>query len=1179
MKIRALLASALAWAVALVPAHAMAEGTYKKSSGGGVTELPATSLPATGDSKLIYRITNATNGGDCDNVGGGTEQADCRWNGSTYEPIASGVAGISAVADDSAPVLGGNLNANTKNITGMAKIGARNFWVRTDDELRAAESACGQDMGQTANPTGCNIYIDVPDLEINTAANGTLELAGLGGEATGNVALKIFGYGGGLSGNIAGDAGTRIHGNSATTLVRVGACINCGMYGVTVDGENVATKGIAFTGGPNVGWEMKNSGVVNIAGTAIEGPGTCTDVYNTPAYSGSAHAQTSGSADGWCDSDAITHVSQWDTALFENVIVRNSQKCLHLRQSQSVGIVWRNSSCTQMIGTGPFLHAQYGELNIEDSYVGIGNADNAIGAELSDTGSSLNVQHTRFEYPDNSSNPDVDGVTAIRCAPATNGEHGVVLINDNKFVYSSGGNNAIDCEKRGAVTITNNIALNSLNSPGVTTGMLVERDDGHADDHLKLTLGGNVMRDGYSAGSDFPKAWNPTVTLEAGLEVSEPPFASPEPPESCQPWQVWIDTNASPAPTFATCSAGNWVVQGAAGDSVLVDSTPVTEAGGINLVSGLGMYLNPLGNDPLDLAFQFEYGASYNFGGGAEQCVFTETGSGAGGFVCEGQTPNAFQYKFTFPLMPEVAPDAEKFIALASTGITDALSAATAASTYQAKSGLTASRCLRTDGSGNIVVAAGDCLNGDTGGGGGAVVLDDLTDVVITTPATGAPIFFDGTNWLDGALNLADSDAVSGELPDANVANNITASNYLPLAGGTISGSVNLGSGVTLNVQTGAAISSSGGGIVATGMAGGGTIDNDDLAIGAVDGGAGGEIEDGTITADDLGPNSLTAADAAADLATQLELDAKTLPGSGLTDNRLVRTDLAAGDVQQSGVTVDDSNNVTGVNDLTAAGAITGASVDTSAPAGTGQSTQTWQEGVTHGSDTLVVSSPAGGFAANRTCTLEDDNTPYDGCITPGGGGGAPTDASYFVGAANGTLSAEVVAGTGVATAFAINVGSAGAFVTNGGALGTPSSGNASNLTNIPAANLTGSIDLGTGTIRGAVSVESTTSASHTLASAEGQWLFADEGSTTTVTLPALSAGAAFCVYPQTDQRVILDPNASQVIVLDGTALAGGNKIQSPAAGGNAGNFACLLSNGTSWYVLGKAGAWADGGP
>jgi len=36
--------------------------------------------------------------------------------------------------------------------------------------------------------------------------------------------------------------------------------------------------------------------------------------------------------------------------------------------------------------------------------------------------------------------------------------------------------------------------------------------------------------------------------------------------------------------------------------------------------------------------------------------------------------------------------------------------------------------------------------------------------------------------------------------------------------------------------------------------------------------------------------------------------------------------------------------------------------------------------------------------------------------------------------------------GTGVATALAVNVGSAGAAVVNGGALGTPSSGTATNL-------------------------------------------------------------------------------------------------------------------------------------
>lgn len=46
--------------------------------------------------------------------------------------------------------------------------------------------------------------------------------------------------------------------------------------------------------------------------------------------------------------------------------------------------------------------------------------------------------------------------------------------------------------------------------------------------------------------------------------------------------------------------------------------------------------------------------------------------------------------------------------------------------------------------------------------------------------------------------------------------------------------------------------------------------------------------------------------------------------------------------------------------------------------------------------------------------------------------------------------------GTGVATALAVNVGSAGAPVVNGGALGTPSSGTGTNITNIPPANVIG---------------------------------------------------------------------------------------------------------------------------
>jgi len=55
--------------------------------------------------------------------------------------------------------------------------------------------------------------------------------------------------------------------------------------------------------------------------------------------------------------------------------------------------------------------------------------------------------------------------------------------------------------------------------------------------------------------------------------------------------------------------------------------------------------------------------------------------------------------------------------------------------------------------------------------------------------------------------------------------------------------------------------------------------------------------------------------------------------------------------------------------------------------------------------------------------------------IKGGGAGGAPS---------------SVTTGTGVLTALGVNTGSAGAFVVNGGALGTPSSGTLTNATGLP---------------------------------------------------------------------------------------------------------------------------------
>jgi hypothetical protein len=52
---------------------------------------------------------------------------------------------------------------------------------------------------------------------------------------------------------------------------------------------------------------------------------------------------------------------------------------------------------------------------------------------------------------------------------------------------------------------------------------------------------------------------------------------------------------------------------------------------------------------------------------------------------------------------------------------------------------------LRVDASGNLVT---------TGGGGGATTLDELTDVVITTPTLNDGFFYNGSNWVNTVVGL-----------------------------------------------------------------------------------------------------------------------------------------------------------------------------------------------------------------------------------------------------------------------------------------------------------------------------------------------------------------------------------------------------------------------------------------
>jgi hypothetical protein len=169
--------------------------------------------------------------------------------------------------------------------------------------------------------------------------------------------------------------------------------------------------------------------------------------------------------------------------------------------------------------------------------------------------------------------------------------------------------------------------------------------------------------------------------------------------------------------------------------------------------------------------------------------------------------------------------------------------------------------------------------------------------------------------------------------------------------------------------------------------------------------------------------------------------------------------------------------------------------------------------------------------------------------------------------------------GTNVATALAVNVGTAGAFVTNGGALGTPSSGTVTNLTGTASININGTVgattpSTGAFTTLSASSTVSGTGFSTYLASppAIGSTA-ANTGAFTTLSASSTVSGTGFSTYLASPPAIgSTAANTGAFTTLSASSTVSGTGFSTylaspPAIGGTtpaAGSFTNLSATGVT---------------
>jgi hypothetical protein len=124
--------------------------------------------------------------------------------------------------------------------------------------------------------------------------------------------------------------------------------------------------------------------------------------------------------------------------------------------------------------------------------------------------------------------------------------------------------------------------------------------------------------------------------------------------------------------------------------------------------------------------------------------------------------------------------------------------------------------------------------------------------------------------------------------------------------------------------------------------------------------------------------------------------------------------------------------------------------------------------------------------------------------------------------------------GTGVATALAVNVGTAGSVLINGGALGTPSSGTVTNLTGTASININGTVGATTASTGAFTTVSATGVITSTVTT--GTAPFTVASTTQVANLNAATAGTATTATNATNVALTAGTGATNYIPFSATA-------------------------------------------